>query len=217
MSEDLITDAHNHNVIVNTREIYLNSFISANEDDPGVDFRMASTFIKNINMLDTINDKPILIHMYSIGGEWSPGMAMFDAITSCRSFVTILAYGQAASMSSIILQAADLRVMTPYSYFMSHYGSSGFDGHYLNTQMAAKIEKQFCDQMIDIYSSGLIKSKFFKEHYKDGTIEKARNFFMRKLKNGDWYMTPEEAIYYGLSDAVLGDSKAKNIASLRNG
>lgn len=217
MNDDFVNDLHNHNIIPKTREIYLNSFISANEEDPGVDFRMATNFIKNINFLDTISDKPILIHMFSPGGEWSAGMAMFDAITSCRSFVTILAYGQAESMSSIILQAADFRVMSPYSYFMSHYGSTGFDGHYLNAQAAAKIEKHFCDQMIDIYAGGLIKSKFFKENYTDGTIEKARNFYLRKLKNGDWYMTPEEAVYYGMCDAVLGGPKAKHITSLRNG
>ena len=42
-------------------------------------------------------------------------MAIFDAIKICRSHVTILVYGQAESMSSIILQAADKRIMMPNS------------------------------------------------------------------------------------------------------
>ena len=45
--------------------------------------------------------------MHSVGGNWNDGMAIFDAIELCQSYVTIIVYGQAESMSSIILQAAD--------------------------------------------------------------------------------------------------------------
>ena len=65
--DDIVNDIHNYCVNVKTREIYLNSYISSNEDDPGVDYRMSSQFIKNITHLDSINNKPILIHMHSIG------------------------------------------------------------------------------------------------------------------------------------------------------
>ena len=61
--------------------------------------------------------------MHSVGGEWSDGMAIYDAISMSRSYITIIAYGQAESMSSIIFQAADRRLITPNTYFMSHYGS----------------------------------------------------------------------------------------------
>ncbi len=48
--------------------------------------------------------------MHSVGGSWNDGMAIFDAIQLSKSYVTIISYGQAESMSSVILQAADKRV-----------------------------------------------------------------------------------------------------------
>ena len=50
--DDIINDIHSYGVNVKTREIYLNSYVSSNEDDPGVDYRMSSQFIKNITQLD---------------------------------------------------------------------------------------------------------------------------------------------------------------------
>ena len=78
---------------------------------------MSNTFIKNIRALEIKSDKPIIIHMQSVGGEWSDGMAIYDAISMCRCHVTMIAYGQAESMSSIIFQAADTRLITPNTYF----------------------------------------------------------------------------------------------------
>ena len=80
-------------------------------------------------------------------------MAIYDAISMCRCFVTIIAYGQAESMSSIIFQAADSRLITPNTYFMAHYGSTGAGGEYLNVQNWVKYEKQICDIMMDIYAN----------------------------------------------------------------
>ena len=162
--DDIINDIHSYGVNVKTREIYLNSYVSSNEDDPGVDYRMSSQFIKNITQLDSINNKPILIHMYSIGGDWGAGMAIYDAITACKSYVTIVAYSQAESMSSIILQSADFRVMTPNAYFMSHYGSSAYEGHYLNAQANAKFDNRCCDIMVEIYSKQIKSYMEFKEN-----------------------------------------------------
>ena len=97
-------------------------------------YRMATTFIKNIRLLDQIKNEPIIIHMDSLGGNWGDGMAIYDAIKISRSHVTILVYGQAESMSSIILQAANKRITMPNAYFMCHYGSSASAGNYLDTQ-----------------------------------------------------------------------------------
>ena len=202
---DAIGDIHSYNVNFQSREIYLHSHIGNEEEDPGVEYKMAAKFIKNIRTLDSINSKPILVHMFSVGGDWQSGMAIYDAITMCNSFVSIIVYGQAESMSSIILQASDNRVMTPHSYFMLHYGSGSYEGNYLDTQAANKYDKYCCDIMLDIYSYGFAKSKAFKESYKGGTIDKARNYIMRKMKNGDWYLTSRGAVDNGFADNVLSD------------
>jgi len=200
---DTIGDIHSYNINIKSREIYLHSHVGNEEEDPGIEYKMASKFIKNIRTLDSINSKPILIHMFSVGGEWESGMAMYDAIMMCKSFVSTVVYGQAESMSSIILQASDNRVMTSHSYFMSHYGNGGYEGNYLDVQAANKYDKYCCDIMLDIYSNVFIKSKVFKENYKGGTIEKARNYIMRKMKNGDWYLSARGAVDHGFADSTL--------------
>ena len=106
---DTIQDINHFGLDVDSRELYLHSHISSDEDDAGVDFRIVPQFLKNIRLLDKISQDPILIHMNLSGGDWSCGMAIFDAIELCRSHVTIVVYGQAESMSTIILQAADAR------------------------------------------------------------------------------------------------------------
>lgn len=212
---DIIESIHGQSIDLKQREIYLHGYHGPFDDDPGVEYRMATTLIKNIRYLDSLKNEPILIHMHSIGGNWGDGMAIYDAIKLARSHVTIVVYGQAESMSSIILQAADNRIMMPNSYFMSHYGSSSSAGNFLDTQNWAKFESIILDTMLDIYVESCMKGKFFKEKYTDPTESKVRTFIKKKLKDGDWYLNSNEAVYYGFADGVLSTRKYRGISSLK--
>jgi ATP-dependent protease ClpP protease subunit len=121
----------------------------------------------------------------------------------CRSHITIIAYGQAESMSSIIFQAADTRLITPNTYFMSHFGSTNAGGDYLNVQNWVKYEKQICDTMLDIYANQCCNGQFFIEKYGKNAVTKVKNYLSTKLKSGDWYITASEAVYYGFADKVI--------------
>jgi ATP-dependent protease ClpP protease subunit len=202
---DILYDLHNHSADLKSREIFLhNSYSSDENENPGVEYKMSNNFLKNLRALDLQNHNDITVHMQSIGGEWADGMAIFDAIKMCRSRITIISYGQAESMSSIMLQAAAKRLITPNSYFMCHFGSTESGGHYLDVQNWVRYEKHICNIMIDIYASRCIKGKYFKEKYgSDVSIEKVKNFIYRKLKSGDWYMNADDAVYYGFADGVI--------------
>ena len=215
LSADTISDVHTYGLDVKSREIFLHGYVGNTDEDPGVEYRMATNFYKNIRMLDYTNKDPIIIHMFSEGGEWDAGIAIFDAISLCQSYVTIIAYGQASSMSSIILQAADKRVMTPNAHFMLHYGSTDCGGDHLSAQNYAKVDKRNTETMIDIYADGCVKGKHFKDNVSNPTLEKVRNHIKRKLKDGDWYLDANEAVYYGLADCVLDTRKVPNIESLK--
>ena len=206
MSENQhLHDFHNYSANVDSREIFLHNFYGSNdEENPGVEYRMSVNFIKNLRALDLANSDDILIHMHSVGGEWTDGMAIFDAIKMCRSKITIIAYGQAESMSSIIFQSADKRLITPNTYFMSHFGSSGAGGGYLDGQNWIKYEKYICDVMLDVYAERCKKGKYFVEKYgRNPDLEKVKTFLYRKLKSGDWYINSEEAVYYGFADRII--------------
>ena len=212
---DQIGEAHVYGVDTKNREVYLHGYHGAFEEGPGVDYRMATTFVKNIRTLDIINSQPIVIHMHSIGGNWADGMAIYDAISLCKSRVTILVYGQAESMSGIILQSADLRIMMPHSYFMLHFGSSLREGDYLSSQNYSKLEKKMSSTMLDIYTALAIEGKFFQERYTPTTQDKVRQYIRKKMKDGDWYLDGHEAVYHGFVDGVLNSRKYPSIESIK--
>lgn len=213
---DPIGEIHTYGMDVKKREIYIHGCHGSFEtEDPGVDYRMASSTIKNLRFLDSLSNSPILVHMHSVGGNWNDGMAIYDSIKLSKSWISILVYGQAESMSSIVLQAADSRIMMPNAHFMSHYGSSGWSQDYLSAQNAAKYEQTITDIMFDLYSENCINGKFFKEHYKIPTLEKVKGFLKRKLKSGDWYLCAHEAVYYGFADSVITSRKYGSIDSLK--
>jgi ATP-dependent protease ClpP protease subunit len=212
VDKDLLYDLHNYNANVDTREIFLHNYYSSDADEnPGVEYKMSNTFLKNIRALEIKSDKPITIHMQSVGGEWSDGMAIYDAIAMSRCHVTIIAYGQAESMSSIIFQAADRRLITPNTYFMSHYGSTAAGGEYQSVQNWVRYEKRICDIMLDIYAGSCIGGQYFKEKYGSSPdAEKVKLYLSRKLKSGDWYLTAEEAVHYGFADEIIDSWKKLN-------
>jgi ATP-dependent protease ClpP protease subunit len=203
-NHDTLQDIHCYGATLNSREIFLHNFFSGTEEDnPGIDYRMSNIFLKSLRTLEKKSDDPILIHMNSIGGSWQDGMVIYDAISMSKCYITIIAYGQAESMSGIILQAADERLITPNTYFMAHYGSSSVGGDYLSSQNWINYEKHICNTMLDIYANSCMKGKFFKEKYTKPDIKKITHFISKKLQEGDWYMTAEEAVYYGFADSVI--------------
>lgn len=111
-----------NNLDVDNRTIYVGSISSDDGYESGVDNFMAEYFIKGIHVLENKNKNPITIIMNNPGGDYYHGLAIYDAIKTSQCHCTIKIYGQAMSMGSVILQAADVRIMMPNSRFMIHYG-----------------------------------------------------------------------------------------------
>lgn len=200
---DMLHDYHTYGANLKSREIFLHNHYS-DDGNPGVEYQMANTFLKNLRCLESKSSDPIIIHMNSIGGSWADGMAIYDGISMSNCHITIISYGQAESMSSIILQSADYRYVTENSYFMCHFGSSGVSGDYLSCQNWTKYEKHICDVMLNIYVNKCVKGKYFKDKY--GTKpdkEKIKTYLYRKLKSGDWYLNAQETISYGFADRII--------------
>jgi ATP-dependent protease ClpP protease subunit len=146
------------NLDTENRVVYLGSLDRDREDaETGVDYRMAEYFIKGMHVLHSKNNKPIRIIMNNPGGDWYHGMAIYDAIKSSTCECTIIAYGYAMSMGSIILQAADQRIMMPNSRFMMHYGDEGRFGHAKVVQKWSDEGKRINWQMENIYLDRMLE------------------------------------------------------------
>ena len=99
-----ISEAHDHDIIISSREIFLHGPIEDGEHS-GIDSPKTNKSLKNLQILDSINNNPIVIHQQSIGGEWESGMMIYDAIQQSPSSFIFICHGVAASMGSIIPQA----------------------------------------------------------------------------------------------------------------
>jgi ATP-dependent Clp protease protease subunit len=162
---------------------------------------MSTKFIKNMNILTLASHDPIFIHMNTIGGEWSYGMAIYDAIKTSPCHVTIVAFSWARSMSSIILQAAHKRVMMPNACFMVHWGTSSVDGHYMAVKSGVEFEVNSEKAMLDIYASRCVDGPYFKNLGMNH--QQVSDFIRDKMdRKSDWWLTAQEAVDYGFADSI---------------
>jgi len=203
-TEDVIYDIHNHGINIKTNEIFLfghNSHIGG-DDEPGVEFGMANQFIKNLTVLMSHSTKPILIHMKTCGGHWAEGMAIHNAIQACPNYICILSYTHARSMSSLILQAADKRVMMKDSTFMFHEGTMSMSGTVKQYLTEGEELVKSGNRMMGIYKERMAEAPIFKK-YSDKRLHKWLTDKMDRKE--DVYLSAKDAVKYGFADEVFGE------------
>jgi len=185
---------------------------AAVENQDELDFREAVTFIKNLSFLNVCGTENILVHQESAGGSWNHGMAIYDAIKLSESFVTVLAYAHARSMTSITLQAADLRILMPNCDFLIHYGEWTTEDRVVAAMSQAEHERKIMKKMVEIYVKRCIGGPFFR-----GKSEKwVANYLKQRMKNKtDWIMSATEAVNYGFADGILGEGKYTTLEKIR--
>jgi ATP-dependent protease ClpP protease subunit len=197
---ELLDQIHYYYMDPKNRIIYLHSELDSEE--AGVDFRMAATFVKNLDYLNSISNNDITVKMMSFGGCWNYGMAIFDAIKNSQSNVNFISSAHSRSMSSIIPQAAAYRQITKYCDFMVHYGTYADSGDFRQVINGAKFYEKANDIMLDIYANRCVNGEFAKEN--NMNVKKMNAFIKDKIdKLTDWWMTSEEAVYYGFMDEVI--------------
>lgn len=186
--DDYVDKAHDYGLYIPTRTIFM---FGETEVD------MTSEVIKNLHILENLNLEPITIIMSNVGGDEIEGMGLYDAIKACKSHVTIIVQGHAMSMGSIILQAADTRIMSANSKFMMHYGTpmlADSDLHAKEQHSWFEENKKFTRWMEDFY---LEKIKDKKPYYERDDIINKLNFAT--------ILDAKETVEMGLADKVLGE------------
>jgi ATP-dependent protease ClpP protease subunit len=210
-----INNIHNFNIDIKNREIYLHSYFSESEDEPGVDYRSAVVFEKNLRYLNTLSSDPIVIHMHLPGGMWSDCLGIYDSIRFSSSKTIIIGYGSVESASSIIFQSANLRVLMPNTTMLIHYGSfSVNEEHSKAAASSIAWNEKECDKMINIFVDKCVDSDMAKNKHWKKLI--AKKHIMSQLANKcDWILTAEEAMGYNFADSIFGSKGFSNIDELK--
>lgn len=156
-----------------------------------IDSGSACDMIRKIWYLELSNPgKPILIVINSPGGAVDSGFAIWDQVKMITSPVTTLVTGLAASMGSVLslCAAPGRRFATSHSRIMIHQPllSGVIKGQATDLEIQAKEMLKTRNGLIEIYMKATGKDF--------ATIEKAID--------RDTWMTAQEALEFGLLDAV---------------
>jgi len=211
----LLNNLHDYNIDIENRELYLHSYFSDSSDEAGVDYRSAIVFEKNLRYLNTLSLDPILVHMHLPGGDWQDCLGIYDNIKASKSKVVIVAYAKVESSSTVLLQAADLRILSPNTNFLIHYGSISVDNEHKAALSMVQWSEKESEKMIDIFTDRCINSSISKNKNWKRMI--ARKHIVTQLATKrDWILTADEAVEYGFADGILGSKKYPNIDYIKN-
>jgi ATP-dependent Clp protease protease subunit len=134
-------------------------------------------------------EKEINFYINSPGGSVSAGMAIYDTMEFIRPPVSTLCLGQAGSMGAILLLAGakGRRYALPHSRIILHQPLGGMRGQASDLEIHAKEILQAREDINSI-------------------IMKHTGQNLRKIEKDtdrDYFMSPEQAVEYGLIDEVI--------------
>ena len=140
-------------------------------------------------------DKDIHLYINSPGGSVTAGLSIYDTMQFIKPDVSTLCIGQAASMGAVLLSggAKGKRQALPNSRVMIHQVLGGFQGQAsdieIHTQEILSIKKKLNEILAN--HSGQKVDKIAKDSDRDN------------------FMSPEQAVKYGLIDDVVDSRSVK--------
>jgi len=155
-----------------------------------IDDNVANIIIAQLLFLDAEDpEKDIYLYINSPGGSVYSGLAIYDTMRHLRAPVATFCVGMAASMGAVLVAAGEKgkRASLPNSRIMIHQPSSGAHGTAADIEIAAREILHIRGRLNEILS----------EHTGQ-TLERIADDVDR-----DRFMSPDEAVDYGLLDRVL--------------
>ena len=160
----------------------------------------ANDFLSQMLYLEQESSEPITIYINSPGGSVNAGLVIYDCIQSSEVEINMICAGMAASMAAVILAGGQKgrRFILPHSKVMIHEPliSHGVGG-------SATSIKNISDSIIE--TRELVNNILAKHTGK--TVDE-----VNKATSFDNYMNAEEAIQFGLCDAITEKVKVRSAA-----
>jgi len=151
---------------------------------------MANVIVAQLLFLESENpDKDIALYINSPGGSVSSGLAIYDTMQFIKPDVSTICIGMAASMGAVLLAggAKGKRFMLPNSRAMIHQPSGGYQGQASDIHIQAQEILKIRERLNEILA-----------RHTGQTVDKIKLDSER-----DNFMSPTEAIAYGLVDKIL--------------
>jgi len=155
-----------------------------------IDDQIANLVIAQLIHLESEDpDKDIHMYINSPGGSVYAGLAVYDTMQYVKPDVSTTCVGIAMSMGSLLLAggAKGKRTALPNSRILIHQVSGGFQGQGTDIEIQAREVIGLKRRLEEIYS------------YHTG---KTQEDISRDMER-DSFMSPEEAVDYGIIDSVI--------------
>lgn len=155
-----------------------------------IDDYVASLTIAQLLFLQSEDpNKDIHVYVNSPGGSVSAGMAIYDTMQFVKPDISTICVGMAASMAQVLLCAGakGKRFALPHSRIMMHQPLGGTQGQASDIEIYTREMIRTRDMLYDIISVHSGKD-----------VET-----IKKDADRDNYMSPTEALNYGLIDKIL--------------
>lgn len=167
-----------------------------------VEDNMANLIVAQMLYLESEDsDKEISLFINSPGGSVTSGLAIYDTMQFIRPDVATYVMGQACSMGSFLAQsgAKGKRFVLPESRTMIHRVSSGTRG----TSGSVHVQElQFEDAVRAMGESKRLNERLTELYVRHNTAGKGYEELFETMKF-DTFLSSEEAVKYGLADAVI--------------
>jgi ATP-dependent Clp protease protease subunit len=154
----------------------------------------ADLVVAQILYLESENpDKDISMYINSPGGSVTAGLAIYDTMQYVKCDVQTICLGQAASMGAVLLAGGSdgKRYALPSSRIMIHQPWGGVEGQESDIAIQAK----------EIVRLKKLVIEYFASHTKKKPEEVAPDL------ERDFFMTPQEALDYGIVDNIMPGRK----------
>lgn len=158
---------------------------------------VANVIVAQLLFLESENpDKDIHFYINSPGGSVSAGLAIYDTMQFVKPEVSTVCIGQAASMGALLLAggAAKKRFCLPHSRVMIHQPLGGFQGQASDFDIHAREILKARDRLNDILAN-----------HTGQPLDK-----IAADTDRDRFMSADEAVAYGIIDAVLSKRELVN-------
>jgi ATP-dependent Clp protease protease subunit len=155
-----------------------------------VDDQIANLIISQMLYLEAQDpEKDIFLYINSPGGMAYAGMAIYDVIQHVRPEVSTICVGMGMSAAAMVLAggAPGKRLALPNARIMIHQGSAGTRGAPSDMEIQLREVLALTRRMAEIIA-----------HHSGRPVEEVMKDIDR-----DYFMTPDEAIAYGLIDDVI--------------
>ncbi|HPV70690.1 MAG TPA: ATP-dependent Clp endopeptidase proteolytic subunit ClpP [Candidatus Magasanikbacteria bacterium] len=155
-----------------------------------VDDNVANTIIAQLLFLaNQSQDKEIKLYINSPGGSVTAGLAIYDTMQYIKPDVSTICIGMAASMGAVLLAAGQKgkRFILPNAEVMIHQVMGGAEGQATDVKIRAEHILKIKDRLNKILAS-----------HTNQPIDK-----IERDTDRDNFMSPEEALKYGLVDKII--------------